>query len=67
MQPRQGGGWQCELQDLCGWRSRGLDKLQREGLKTQLRLTGCPGALILIQIMPAGYAKGECGGKNPGP
>lgn len=33
MQPRQGGGWQGKLQDLCGWCSGGLDKLQREGFK----------------------------------
>lgn len=67
MQPRQGGGWQRELQDLCGRRSGGLDKLQKGGFKTQLRLAGFPGALILIQITPAGYVKGEYGGQNPGP
>lgn len=65
VQPGQGRGRQGELQDLCGRRPGGLDKLHTGGFKTQLGLAGCPGALILIQMMPVGSARGECGGHNP--
>lgn len=65
VEPRQGKGWQHKLQDLCGWRSRGLDKLQREGFQTQVRPARYPGAPVLIQIKPGGYAAAECGVAKP--
>lgn len=43
LQPRQSRGWQCKLQDLCGWCPRGLDKLQRESFRTQLNQAGYSG------------------------
>lgn len=64
MQPGQRGGWQGEVQHLCGWRPGGLDKLHTGGFKTQLVLAGCPGALTLTKVMLVGSAKGKCGGQN---